>query len=80
MRRLRSNAALVKAYKGAVGALSGSEDPAGLGKRLHGEYAAFYEYRLTGSYRLVYSVDRAARRVILAKVGDHKELFGRDNR
>ena len=71
---------LVKACKSAAGALSGSEDPTGLGKRLHGEHAAFYEYRLAGSYRLVYSVDRASRRAVLAKVGDHKELFGRDSR
>ena len=80
MRRLKSNAALTAAYKSAVDLLSKSDDPAILGKRLHGGYANFYEYRLPGSYRPIYSVDRAARRVVLFKVGDHKELFGRDDR
>lgn len=75
MRRQRSNAALFRAYKSAADSLSKSEDPASLGKRLHGEYAAFYEYRLAGSYRLVYSIDRPARRVVLVNVGDHKQCL-----
>ena len=80
MRRLKSNASLTAAYRRAVDVLSKSGEPASCGKRLHGEYAAYYEYRLSGSYRRVYRVDRAAHRIILFKVGDHKELFGRDDR
>ena len=80
LKRLRSNAVLFKAYKGVVDRLSEAEDPARLGKRLHGMHAPFYECKLPGSYRLVYGVDRAAHRVILANVGDRKELFGRDDR
>ena len=80
MRRLKLNAALTAAYKSAVGLLSKSEDPAVLGKRLHGGHANFCEYRLPGSYRPIRGVDKAARRIVLFKVGDHKELFGRDNR
>ena len=80
LKRLKSNAALLESYERAVDRLSESEDPANLGKRLRGKYAAHYEYRLPGSYRLVYRIDRAAKLVVLYKVGDHKELFGRDNR
>ena len=80
LKRLRSNPALIKAYKHVINRLSEAEDPAKLGKRPHGPYSAFYECRLSGSHRLVYGVDRSGHRVILYKVGDHKELFGRDNR
>ena len=80
LKRLKSNAVLVKACRKVVDRLSESEDPTRLGKRLHGRYADHYECRLPGSYRLVYGVDWAAHRVVLVNVGDHKELFGRDNR
>ena len=80
MRRLKSNAALVKAHKGAVDRLSKSDDPTSLGKRLRGRHAAFYECRLPGSYGLAYSVDRDARRAVPSGIGGHKELFERHNR
>ena len=80
MKRLESNAPLIEAYMRAIDSLSESDDPAKLGKRLHGKYTDYYEWRLPGSYRLIYSIEKNAREVVLYRVGDHKELFGRDNR
>ena len=80
MRRPKSNAALARACKGAADRPSRPDGPTSLGKRLRGRHAAFCECRLPGSYRLLYSIDWDARRVVPSGIGGHKELFGGDNR
>ena len=44
---------------------------------MRGPLEGSYSYRLTRSYRLLYSVDVHNRIVHLLDMGDHKDLFGR---
>ena len=80
LKRLRSNAVLFKAYKGVVDRLSEAEDPARLGRRLHGMHAPLCGCRLPGNMPPSAQRRPGRHRVILANVGYRKELFGRDNR
>ena len=75
LKKYRSDKGLIRSYKRAVEDLKDSEDPVELGVRKQGPLRYFYSYKLTGSYRLLYSVDHANKVIQLVAVGDHKDLF-----
>lgn len=56
------------------------KDPAVFGKRKRWKYSECYGVHLTKSVSLIYKVDYASHTVYALDVGDHKWLYGRDNR
>lgn len=62
----------------AVTELATSEDPVALGTFKHLSSLRCYAYNVTGSFRLLYSVDRENKIIMLHAVGDHKEVYGKD--
>jgi mRNA interferase RelE/StbE len=49
-------------------------DPAAYGKPLQGVFKGLFRYRV-GSYRVIYAVDHAERRVIILHVKHRKEAY-----
>lgn len=80
LKKLRSNKELIQNYKQAILDLTNSDDPTILGERKHGRFKYCYSYNLTKSYRLLYRVFFKENIIQLIAIGDHKELFGRDNK
>ena len=59
--------------------LTDEEDPASLGdQKLDRRFEECHVKKLTKSYRLVYKVSPEQFKVHLIKIGDHKEVYGKD--
>ena len=56
------------------------KDPARIGKRKAGLYRNCYGVHLTKSVSLLYRIDYRSHAVYLIDLGDHKRLYGRDDR
>ena len=56
------------------------DDPSRIGERKKGAHRYCYGARLAKSVSLVYSVDCASHVVYILDIGDHKRLYGHDNR
>lgn len=53
-----------------------SEDPLALGKPLKGIFRSLFRYRC-GDYRVIYSIDRQAERLVVLIVGHRKDVYRR---
>ncbi|MEM2140214.1 MAG: type II toxin-antitoxin system RelE/ParE family toxin [Nitrososphaera sp.] len=62
----------------AISELAESKDPAALGTFKRGSGLRCYAYNVTGSFRLLYTIDRKNRTIILHAAGDHKQVYGKD--
>jgi mRNA interferase RelE/StbE len=51
-----------------------SRDPAALGKPLKGVFKGLFRYRI-GSYRIIYALDHAERRVMVLHVKHRKDAY-----
>ena len=60
--------------------LQAGKDPSTLGERKRGPYRNCFGLHLTKSISLIYNVEHHARIVHFINLGDHKQLYGRDNR
>ena len=56
------------------------DEPSRIGERKKGAYRYCYGVHLTKSVSLVYSTDYASHVVYILDIGDHKRLYGHDNR
>ena len=57
-----------------------SKDPARLGQRKTGRYRHCFGCHLTKSVTLIFTLSHKDRTVYILDIGDHKELYMRDNR
>jgi mRNA-degrading endonuclease RelE of RelBE toxin-antitoxin system len=67
-----------ESFAKAITELEQSEDPAALGTFKRLSDLRCYAYNVTGSFRLLYSIDRENNIIILHSAGDHKEVYGKD--
>ena len=51
-----------------------SQNPLALGKRLSGEFAELYRYRI-GDYRIIYELKQQDILIIIVKVGHRKDVY-----
>lgn len=58
--------------------LSTTPNPNSLGKKKHTKYGVCYTVRLNDSYRLAYISHHATHRIEIIRVGDHKDVYGKD--
>ena len=65
-----------KSAKGLIGRVKEylPQDPASLGKPLHGEFKGLYRYRY-GRYRVIYAIDGKENTVLILRVGKRKEIY-----
>ena len=56
------------------------DDPSRIGERKKGARRHCYGIHPTKSVSLIYSIDYTSRAVYILDIGDHKRLYGRDNR
>lgn len=75
--KLKPNGEVVKGFKSAVENLAQSADPASMGARKRGRLRGMYSYRITKSFRLLYSVNYDEGKITLVDLDDHKNLYGR---
>jgi mRNA-degrading endonuclease RelE of RelBE toxin-antitoxin system len=57
--------------------LAESDDPSALGRFKNVSGIRCYAYNVTESFRLLYSVDKENRAVIIRSIGDHKQVYGK---
>lgn len=57
-----------------------TDDPTRLGKRKTGRYRHCFGCHLTKSVSLIFTLSHKDRTVYILDIGDHKELYMRDNR
>lgn len=67
-----------KAYLARVSDLVHSKDPRALGVLKVTKYGPAYVIRLNDSFRLVYTVDFPNHVILIVKIGDHKQVYGKD--
>ena len=63
-----------------LGDLRDCNDPSIFGERKRQKYKHCYGVHLTKSVSLIYRIDYSSRTVYVLDIGDHKWLYGRDNR
>lgn len=80
LKKFRSDKEVLKGYLNALGDLGESNDPASLGTRKHGRLKFCYSYNVTKSHRIIHRVLRDERVIQIMDLGDHKDVFWRDNR
>ena len=71
---------VLKRYLAFVAELKIAEDPALMGRPKTGKYKNCFGCHLTKSVSMIYKLSRDNRTVYVLDVGDHKELYMRDNR
>ena len=57
--------------------LAESVDPSALGRFKNVNGIRCYAYNVTKSFRLLYSVDKENRAIIIRSIGDHKQVYGK---
>jgi mRNA interferase RelE/StbE len=50
------------------------KSPAKLGKRLKGDYAGFFKYRV-GDWRVIYHLDEENKTITITKIGHRREVY-----
>lgn len=78
LHKIHSNKDAHDKYKTALSEMIHSPNPQTLGDRKRGHLRHLYAYRLTRSYRLLYSIDYAKNTIVLVDLDDHKNLYGKD--
>ena len=58
--------------------LSDDEDPSVLGSRKAGKFVNHYGCHLSKSVRVLYTIDFGSHTIHMRKMGDHKEVYGKD--
>lgn len=58
--------------------LAESDEPITLGTFKQGSNLRCYAYNVTKSLRLLFSVDKEKHLIIIKRLGDHKEAYGKD--
>ena len=58
--------------------LSDDEDPSVLGSRKAGKFVNHYGYHLNKSVSVLYMIDFGSHTIHMEKMGDHKEVYGKD--
>jgi len=51
-----------------------AKDPQGLGKALTGQFKGFWRYRF-GNYRVIYKLSETEILIIVAKIGQRKDVY-----
>jgi addiction module RelE/StbE family toxin len=67
-----------ESLKRAIIELQNSKDPTKLGSRKRGKLLDCYSYNITKSIRLLYKVNFNIGVITLLRVGDHKQVYGKD--
>lgn len=80
LKKFRSDKRVRDGYARAVADLAECDDPSAVGRRKSGRLGACYSYTITRSYRLLYTLDRRGGKIRIIDIGDHRGIFGRDNR
>ena len=80
LKNFRGNAPVMARLAEFIGDIKVCDDPSVVGERKKGAHRHCYGIHLTKSVSLVYSIDYASHTVWILDVGDHKRLYGRDNR
>jgi mRNA-degrading endonuclease RelE of RelBE toxin-antitoxin system len=65
-------------FQTAIYELEQAEDPTSLGDFKILEVLRYFSYRVADSLRLLYTVDRQAKLIIIHFLGDHKGAYGKD--
>lgn len=78
LHKIRSNKEVRDKCRIAMLELVNSPHPEMLGDRKRGHLRHLYGYRLTRSYRMLYSVDYNEEAIILVDLDDHKNIYGKD--
>ncbi len=71
---------MFKRYLAFIAELKIVEDPARMGRQKTGKYKNCFGYHLTKSVSMIYKLSHSNRTVYVLDIGDHKELYMRDNR
>jgi len=83
LKKFKSNRQILDNFKSFVNdvkLLNDNENPAKLGTRKHGRYGNCFGCHLTKSHTLIFSVNHDEHVVHMRDLGDHKTLYGRDNK
>ena len=83
IKNFKSNKQLLTSYKSFledVKLLKDTDNPSKLGNRKNGRYRDCFGYCLTNSYRLIFSINYDEHTIIFVTIGDHKEVYGKDNK
>jgi mRNA-degrading endonuclease RelE of RelBE toxin-antitoxin system len=58
--------------------LSSAYNPNILGDKKKTKYGEYYTIRLSDSHRIAYAANHTTRKIVIYRVGDHKEVYGKD--
>ena len=80
LKNFKGNAPVMAKLTKLIGCMKVCKNPSTLGERKHGVHGGCYGAHLTKSVSLIYSIDYASHTVWILDIGDHKRLYGRDDR
>ena len=80
LKNLKGNAAVMNSFIRLMEEIKYCKDPSILGERKRWKYKHCYGVHLTKSVSFIYRVDYSSHTVYALDIGDHKWLYGRDNR
>ena len=71
---------MFKKYVAFLAEIQKTNNPASMGTPKTGRYKNYFGHRPTKPVRVIYAVSYEDRTISTINVGDHKELYMRDNR
>ena len=74
----RLNKAILKSYKSKIASMIRSEDPRRYGEWKTTKYGPAFVIRLNKPVRMAYMVYSDTKIIKLIRVGDHKQVYGKD--
>lgn len=80
LKKYKSNKDVINAYYVFLNEVAMCEDPTRMGRRKRGDYERFYAKHLTKSVSVIFEIRYDTHTIYVTNIGDHKSLYGRDNR
>lgn len=80
LKNLRGNMPVMSKFVQLLDGIRDCGDPSVFGEKKHQKYRHCYGAHLTKSVSFIYRIDYATHTVYALDLGDHKWLYGRDNR
>ena len=81
LKNIRGNAPVMRNFIGLLMCMKDCKDPSTLGEKMrYSRYRCCWKAHLTKSITFIYSVRADSSTVYALDIGDHKWLYGRDNR
>ncbi len=71
---------VIKKYRAFIDEIRNTNNPTHMGEQKTGRYKNCFGHRLTKSTRVIYKVSYDNSTIHILKIGDHEELYMRDNR